>query len=94
MDDHRVPLSLSPGAVSLRRKTTEAGFGEAATGCQAGDSAMQNAFLSNGIFPSHTQKSILRTESVERHEKHLGNCKAFFKCEVLFLLPSISPYRM
>ena len=29
----------------------------------------------------------MKTESDDRYEKHLGNFKLFFKCEVLFLLP-------
>lgn len=39
-------------------------------------------------------KGIVRTESDDRYEKHFGNCKTFFKCEVLFLLSLVSLYRM
>lgn len=55
---------------------------------------MQCFFLSNRIFSCFPEKGIVRTESDDRYEKHFGNCKTLFKCKVLFLLPSVSLYRM
>lgn len=50
--------------------------------------------LSNKIFFCFTEKGAVKTESDDRYEKHLGNCKTVSKCEVLFLLPLVSLYRM
>lgn len=86
------PTSLQ--ATTQEGRTTEVGHWAPAVGCQAGDFATQGFFLSNRIFSCFTEMCIVRTESDDRYEKHFGDFKTFFKCEVLFLLPSISLYRM
>lgn len=69
---HRNRTRLSPTSLQTTRRQ---GFGEPAAGCQAGDSAMWAFFLSNRIFFCFPEKSIVRTKSDGRYEKHFGNCK-------------------
>lgn len=40
------------------------------------------------------EKGVVKTDSDDRYEKHLGNSKTVFKCEELFLSPLVSLYRM
>lgn len=92
---NRTCLSPTPQqATTEEDRAWRQDFGDPAAGFRAGDFAMQCSFLSDRIFSCFTGKGIVRTESDDRYEKHFGNCKTLFKCKVLFLLPSVSLYRM